>query len=100
MRDFPGDGPIDGSDLPELEVDLLAPCAIEGVITPEDVGRVRANRTRMVIWGANRPTNPEADDMLWRNGYWPTRPPGDRPRRSTSGCSRVAEAHRVGGLYP
>ena len=50
-----------GDALLELDVDLLAPCAVEGVI---DVGNADAIRASIVVEGANGPTTPEADAIL------------------------------------
>src|SRR5947208_859006 len=44
---------------------VLAPCALEQVLTAENASRVRA---RMVIEGANAPTTPAADEILEANG--------------------------------
>ena len=46
---------IRGSDLLELDVDLLAPAAVEGVITSENAPRVQA---RVVVEGASGPITP------------------------------------------
>lgn len=52
---------IDGDELLELDVDLLVPAAIEGVIHAGNAGRIRA---RAVIEGANGPTTADADAVL------------------------------------
>ncbi|WP_157248022.1 Glu/Leu/Phe/Val family dehydrogenase [Nonomuraea typhae] len=52
-------------ELFELDVDLLIPAALEGVITAENAPRVRA---RLIVEGANGPTTPEADEVLAANG--------------------------------
>ena len=56
---------ISNQELLELEVDLLAPCALEGVLTQANAGKVKA---RLVVEGANGPTTPEADAILEKNG--------------------------------
>ncbi len=56
---------ISNADLLEMEVDVLIPAAIEGVITSRNAGNVRA---RIVAELANGPTTPEADDILYQNG--------------------------------
>ncbi len=56
---------ITNEELLVLPCDVLAPCALEQVITEENAGRVRA---RMVLEGANAPTTPLADDILDGNG--------------------------------
>jgi glutamate dehydrogenase (NAD(P)+) len=53
--------PISNEELLLLDVDVLAPCALEQAITGENAGRVRA---RMVVEGANGPTTPDADEIL------------------------------------
>jgi glutamate dehydrogenase/leucine dehydrogenase len=60
---FPGTKPISNEDLLELDVDILAPSALENAITAENAPRIKA---RIVAEGANGPTTPEADDILSR----------------------------------
>ncbi len=48
----------------ELDVDVLVPAAVEGVLTAENAPRVKA---RIVVEGANGPTSPEADMILEAN---------------------------------
>jgi glutamate dehydrogenase len=48
-----------------VEADVLVPAAIENVIRGDNVGRVRA---RLVVEGANGPTTPEAEKMLYERG--------------------------------
>lgn len=57
--------PIANEELLELDVDILAPCALSGVLTEANADRVRA---RWVLEGANGPTTPEADMVLHDNG--------------------------------
>ena len=57
--------PIDGEELLELDVDVLIPAALGGVITKDNVDRVRA---RIVVEGANHPVTPLADRMLHDRG--------------------------------
>ena len=47
------------------EADILIPAAIENVIKSDNVSRVRA---RLVVEGANGPTTPEAEKMLYERG--------------------------------
>ncbi|WP_228479311.1 Glu/Leu/Phe/Val family dehydrogenase [Microbacterium atlanticum] len=58
---FGGGEPLTGAALLELRVDVLAPCAIEGVLHAGNARRVQA---RIVVEGANGPTTPEADAIL------------------------------------
>jgi glutamate dehydrogenase (NAD(P)+) len=52
-------------DLLALDCDILAPCALEQVLTGENADRVRAT---IVCEGANGPTTPEADAILEDRG--------------------------------
>ena len=56
---------ISNAELLALDVDVLAPCALENQITSENAGRVRA---KVMVEGANGPTTPEADKILRENG--------------------------------
>ena len=56
---------ITNAELLELEVDVLAPCALENQITSENADRVKA---KVVAEGANGPTTPEADAILFNKG--------------------------------
>lgn len=56
--------PITNAELFELSCDVLAPCAMEEVITPENAGRINA---KVILEGANGPTTPEADEILENN---------------------------------
>jgi glutamate dehydrogenase (NAD(P)+) len=64
---FPGTRPISNEDLLELSVDVLAPSALEEVITASNAPRIRA---RIVEELANGPTNPEADEILFSRGVF------------------------------
>jgi glutamate dehydrogenase (NAD(P)+) len=57
--------PISNADLLTLDVDLLVPAAIGGVVTAENADRVRA---RMVAEGANSPVTARADRILTERG--------------------------------
>lgn len=67
VRGFDGADGISGAELLELDVDVLAPCAIESVLTAQNAHRVRA---RLVVEGANGPTTPAADGILRDRGIW------------------------------
>lgn len=58
---FEGGEPMDPADLLTLDVDVLVPAAVEGVITKDNAADVRA---RIVVEGANGPTTKDADAIL------------------------------------
>jgi glutamate dehydrogenase (NAD(P)+) len=65
LADF-GDGElVTNEELLELRCDIVAPCALELVITEANADRVKA---RIVLEGANGPTTPDADAILEGNG--------------------------------
>lgn len=57
--------PITNAELLELPVDVLAPCAVANQITAENAPRIRA---RLICEGANGPTTPAADRILFERG--------------------------------
>jgi glutamate dehydrogenase (NAD(P)+) len=56
---------IPGDQLLELDVDLLIPAALGGVITTANAERIRAP---IIIEGANAPVDPDADEILEKRG--------------------------------
>ena len=62
---LPGTEPISNDDLLLLDVDVLAPCALEQVISESNADRIKAS---IVVEGANGPVTPAADQILERNG--------------------------------
>jgi glutamate dehydrogenase (NAD(P)+) len=48
-----------------MDVDVLIPAALGGVITAENAPRIRAP---IIVEGANAPVHPDADDILDRKG--------------------------------
>lgn len=64
---FPGSRPVSNEDLLELDVEILVPAALEGVITGQNAENVKA---KIVCELANGPTNPDADDILYKNGVF------------------------------
>ena len=62
---FAGAKQIDGDKLLELDVDILIPAALGGVIHSENVNRVKAD---IIVEAANGPILPEADDVLNHRG--------------------------------
>jgi len=57
--------PISNDELLLLECDVLAPCALEQVITTDNADKVRA---RIIVEGANGPITPVADEILEEKG--------------------------------
>ena len=56
---------ISNAELLELDVDVLTPCALENQITSENADRIKA---KIITEGANGPTTPEADEILYNKG--------------------------------
>lgn len=56
---------ITNDQLLELDVELLVPAAIGGVITKQNAPRIKAS---VIIEGANAPTDPDADQVLHDRG--------------------------------
>jgi glutamate dehydrogenase (NAD(P)+) len=61
VKGFTGATAITNEELLELDVDVLAPCALDGVINAENCERVKA---KIIVEGANGPTTMEADHAL------------------------------------
>ncbi len=64
IMNLPGGENITNEELLELDVDILVPAALEDVITEKNAPKIRA---KLVAEGANGPTTPEADDILFKN---------------------------------
>lgn len=62
---YPKAEPISNKDLLELPVDILFPAALENQITADNAPNIQA---RIVGEGANGPTTPEADAILFDKG--------------------------------
>ncbi len=58
---FPGAEVLDADAFWGVDCEILIPAALEGQITKDNAGKIKA---KMVIEGANGPTTPEADDIL------------------------------------
>ncbi len=65
LQGLRGSEPVTNDELLLLDCDVLAPCALEQVITAENADRVKA---RVVCEGANGPTTPAADEILEERG--------------------------------
>lgn len=64
---FEGVDFVSNSELLEIECDVLAPCATENQITSENAGRIKC---KILAEGANGPTTPKADKILFDNGVF------------------------------
>jgi glutamate dehydrogenase/leucine dehydrogenase len=62
---YGGSKNISNEELLELQCDVLIPAALENQITDKNADKIRA---RMVAEGANGPTTPEADRILYEKG--------------------------------
>jgi len=60
-----GADPITNDELLLIDCDVLAPCALEQVITTDNADKIRA---KIICEGANGPTTPAADDILEERG--------------------------------
>ena len=65
LKGLAGVEPITNDELLLLDVDVVAPCALEQMLTEENADRVKA---RIVCEGANGPTTPAADEILEERG--------------------------------
>jgi glutamate dehydrogenase (NAD(P)+) len=65
LSQLKGGDRITNDELLLLDCDVLAPCALEQVITDENADQVRA---ALIVEGANGPVTPAADEILEGNG--------------------------------
>jgi glutamate dehydrogenase (NAD(P)+) len=65
VLDAPGTESVTNEELLELDVDVLIPAAIGGVITDDNAKDIQA---KLVIEAANHPVTPVADDVLHDRG--------------------------------
>ncbi|MEW9124278.1 MAG: Glu/Leu/Phe/Val dehydrogenase [Thermotaleaceae bacterium] len=56
---------MDRNEVLVMDVDMLFPCALENQITSQNVDNIKA---KIVSEGANGPTTPEADEVLFKKG--------------------------------
>jgi glutamate dehydrogenase/leucine dehydrogenase len=65
LEGFPGGEMISNQELLTLNVDVLVPAALQNQITAEIAQKVKA---KLIVEGANGPTEVEADDVLHNKG--------------------------------
>ncbi len=61
LKGFPGSNVITNDELLALDVEVLAPCALDGTINSTNVDKVKA---RFIIEGANGPVTMNANEVL------------------------------------
>jgi glutamate dehydrogenase/leucine dehydrogenase len=67
VKNFAGSKPITNEALLESNVDILIPAALENQITGKNAGKIKA---KIISEGANGPTSPEADKILFEKGVF------------------------------
>jgi len=65
LASYPDAEIVTNDQLLEMEVDVLIPAALGGVINAENVARIKAP---IIVEAANEPVRPEADDVLAARG--------------------------------
>jgi glutamate dehydrogenase (NAD(P)+) len=65
LAELKGGDAISNDELMVLDCDVLAPCALEQVITELNADQVKA---KLIVEGANSPVTPAADEILDGNG--------------------------------
>ena len=63
----PGGEPVDSLAILEQDCEVLVPAATESVITSRNADRIKA---RILVEGANSPTTPPADEILFDHGVF------------------------------
>jgi glutamate dehydrogenase/leucine dehydrogenase len=64
---YPGTQQITNEELLELDIDILIPAALENQILAHNAPNIKA---KIIGEGANGPTTPEADEILYKNGVF------------------------------
>jgi glutamate dehydrogenase (NAD(P)+) len=67
LEGYPEADQVGNKELLEIECDVLAPCATENQITSENAARIKC---KILAEGANGPTTPKADKILYDNGVF------------------------------
>jgi glutamate dehydrogenase (NAD(P)+) len=67
LQGFDGGEAIGTQEILEQECDILLPAATESVITSKNAHKVKA---KLLVEGANSPTTPPADDILFERGVF------------------------------
>ncbi len=67
VQGFPGGERIGNMEILEQDTEVLLPAATESVITSANANRIKA---RILTEGANSPTTPPADDILFERGVF------------------------------
>lgn len=67
VQGFPGGECIGNMEILEQDTEVLLPAATESVITSANANRIKA---RILTEGANSPTTPPADDILFERGVF------------------------------
>ena len=65
LAELKGGDTISNDELLLVDCEVLAPCALEQVITPDNADQVRA---KLIVEGANGPITPAGDEILEGNG--------------------------------
>ncbi|MCB9072057.1 MAG: Glu/Leu/Phe/Val dehydrogenase [Bdellovibrionaceae bacterium] len=65
LKGYPNAQEITNEELLVLDVDVLAPCALDNVITGKNADKVKA---KVIVEGANGPVDADADAILSRKG--------------------------------
>lgn len=67
VRDYPGGDNMSNEELLETDCSILIPAAMENQITARNADRIKAE---IIAEGANGPTTPGADDILYDRGTY------------------------------